>query len=163
MKNRISVTREKTRLGHPESRKLLIRAVNGALKAEGVSVPCGVDIMLTDEAGIHAINAEYRKVDSATDVLSFPVNQLTPGSFDPEECERDPDTDIIPLGDMVVCLTRCEKQGEEYGHGFERELSYLAVHSVLHLLGYDHMDEGKGKKLMRSREEAIMSTLGLKR
>ncbi|MCD8344091.1 MAG: rRNA maturation RNase YbeY, partial [Oscillospiraceae bacterium] len=111
--------------------------------------------------GIHEINLAQRGVDAPTDVLSFPMNELTEGEFDPAECERDFDTGKLMLGDMVISLERCAAQGEEYGHGFEREVSYLTVHSVLHLLGYDHLDEGERKARMRSREKAIMDTLGL--
>ena len=83
------------------------------------------------------------------------------GKFDAGECEADYDTGAVMLGDMVLSLERCLAQGEEYGHGFERELSYLTVHSVLHLLGYDHLDEGEEKRKMREREDAIMELIGL--
>ena len=89
-------------------------------------------------------------------MLSFPLYELTPGEFDPEICERDFDTGAVMLGDMMISLERCESQGEEFGHGFGREIQYLTVHSVLHLLGYDHVDEGEMKKQMRAREKAIM-------
>lgn len=74
-------------------------------------------------------------------------------------CERDPETGCVLLGDMVFSLERCAAQGEEFGHGFEHELMYLAVHSTLHLLGYDHVDEGEMKRAMRAREKAIMALL----
>lgn len=138
---------------------LLRRAVEAALTAEGVGEPCVVDIMLTDDEGIRALNLSERGIDAPTDVLSFPFNELTPGSFDAKDCERDPESGAVFLGDMALSVPRCEAQGEEYGHGFGRELSYLAVHSVLHLLGYDHMDEGEQKRAMRAREKEIMLTL----
>ena len=119
-------------------------------------VPCLVSVMLTDDEGIRRVNREFRGVDSATDVLSFPLNELQPGSFDPDLCERDLDTGAVLLGDMMLSLPRCEAQGEEFGHGIEREIQYLTVHSILHLLGYDHMDEGAMKEQMRAREKAIM-------
>ena len=112
--------------------------------------------MLTDDEGIHAVNREFRQVDRATDVLRFPFNELTPGAFDPDACERDLDTGALLLGDMMISLERCAAQGEEFGHGFGREIQYLTVHSVLHLLGYDHVDEGEMKAQMRAREKAIM-------
>ncbi len=155
----VTVTREKKNLGHPETAGLVKRAVLAVLEAEGIREACHVDVMLTDDEGIHAINLEHRGVDAATDVLSFPLNELTPGEFDPEGCEVDFDTDEILLGDMVLDIPRCEAQGVEYGHGYRREVSYLAVHSTLHLLGYDHLDEGAEKALMRSREEAVMTRL----
>ena len=95
-------------------------------------------------------------MDSATDVLSFPMNELTPGAFDAAMCERDMDTGAVLLGDMMISVPRCQAQGEEFGHGYEREIMYLTVHSVLHLLGYDHVDEGEMKRAMRAREKAIM-------
>lgn len=156
MEHEIYVSREVKNLGHRNAAALIKKAVRMALDAEGIRVPCILSVMLTDEEGIRAVNREFRNVDSATDVLSFPLNELTPGAFDPEACERDLDTSAILLGDMMISLPRCEKQGEEYGHGFEREIMYLTVHSVLHLLGYDHVDEGEKKRQMRLREKTIM-------
>lgn len=157
---KLSLSREKRGLGHEEARSLILRAVRAALAAEGVRENCAVSAMLTDDEGIREINRGYRGIDAATDVLSFPLNELQPGEFRPEECERDLDTGDILLGDMVFSLERCARQGEEFGHGFAHELMYLTVHSVLHLLGYDHVDEGEMKRRMRGREKAIMERLG---
>ena len=156
MEHEIYVSREKTGLGHREAAGLIKKAVKMALDAEEINVPCVISVMLTDDEGIHAVNKEFRDVDRATDVLSFPLNELTPGEFDPEECERDLDTGAVMLGDMMISLEHCEAQGKEFGHGFNREIQYLTVHSVLHLLGYDHVDEGEMKRRMRAREKAIM-------
>jgi len=156
MRHEVYVSREKSGLGHREAAGLIKKAAETALDAEGVAVPCIISVMLTDDEGIRAVNAEFRGVDSATDVLSFPLNELRPGAFDPAACEREPDSGAVLLGDMMISLERCAAQGEEFGHGFGREIRYLTVHSVLHLLGYDHMDEGKMKKQMRAREKAIM-------
>ena len=156
MEHEISVSREKTGLGHREAAGLIKKAVHMALDAEGINVPCIVNVMLTDDEGIHAVNKEFRNVDRATDVLSFPFNELTPGAFDPNLCEKDMDSGAVLLGDMMISLEHCEAQGEEFGHGFAREIQYLTVHSVLHLLGYDHVDEGEMKRRMRAREKAIM-------
>ncbi len=156
MKHEIYVSRDVTGLGHNNSAACIKRAVNMALDAEGVNVPCIVSVMLTDDEGIHSVNMEFRNVDRPTDVLSFPMNALTPGAFDAEACERDMDTGAVLLGDMMLSVPRCAAQGEELGHGYERELMYLTVHSVLHLLGYDHVDEGEMKRAMRAREKAIM-------
>ena len=156
MQHEVYVSREKTKLGHNGAAGLIKKAVGMALDAEGVEVPCVVSVLLTDDEGIRAVNKEFRGVDSATDVLSFPLNELEPGKFDPEKCERDLDTGAVLLGDMMISLERCENQGEEYGHGFNKEVQYLTVHSVLHLLGYDHVDEGEMKAQMRAREKAIM-------
>ena len=143
---------------------LLRRVIPAALEAEGVPFPCEVDVLFTDDEGIQAINREQRDVDRPTDVLSFPMFNLTPGTPPTlDDVEVDPGTGLVPLGDMVLSLERAEAQGAEYGHGPEREAAYLAVHSVLHLLGYDHMDEGPMKAQMREHEEAIMKRLDLER
>lgn len=141
---------------------LLCQVIPAALDAEGVNFPCEVDVLLTDDEGIHAINLAQRGVDSPTDVLSFPMFELKPGDK-PSEADADPGSGLVPLGDMVLNLDRIRSQGEEYGHGEKREAAYLAVHSVLHLLGYDHMDDGPMKKQMRAREEGILAQLGIGR
>ena len=156
MEHEVEISREKTGLGHPEAARLIKKAVRMALDAEGVSKPCLISVMLTDDAGIREVNREFRDIDRATDVLSFPLNELTPGQFDPDACDKDMETGALMLGDMMISLERCQAQGEEFGHGFGREIQYLTVHSVLHLLGYDHVDEGEGKRRMRAREKAIM-------
>ena len=156
MEHEIYISRDVVGLGHNESAVLIRKAVNMALEAEGVDVPCIVSVMLTDDEGIHQVNRDFRGVDRATDVLSFPLNELVPGKFDADMCERDMDTGSVALGDMMISVPRCEAQGEEFGHGYKRELMYLTVHSVLHLLGYDHLDEGEMKAQMRKREKAIM-------
>lgn len=145
-----------------ELEELLCRVIPAALDAEGVETPCEVDVLLTDDAGIHAVNREMRKVDKPTDVLSFPMFDLRPGDK-PSGSDADPATGLVPLGDMCISLERARAQGLEYGHGVRRELAYLAVHSVLHLLGYDHLDEGPMKAQMRAREEAILTQLGIGR
>ena len=143
-------------------RAFIRRVIRTALAAEGVDFPCEVDVLLTDDAGIHAINREMRQVDRATDVLSFPEFDLTPGEL-PSPQDADPGTGLVPLGDMVISLEHVASQAKEYGHPRRRELAYLVVHSALHLLGYDHLDEGPEKKQMRAREEAILASLGITR
>lgn len=156
MEHEVYVSREIKNLGHNNSAALIKKAVNMALKAEEINENCIVSVMLTDDEGIRRVNREFRGIDSATDVLSFPMNELRPGDFDARDCERDMDSGAILLGDMMISIPRCEKQGEEFGHGYDREIMYLTVHSILHLLGYDHVDEGEMKKQMRTREKAIM-------
>ena len=141
---------------------LIRRTIRTALAAEGLTAPCEVDVLLTDDDGIHEINRELRQVDRPTDVLSFPEFELIPGQLPGPE-DADPGTGLIPLGDMVLSMERVAAQAREYGHSKRRELSYLVTHSVLHLLGYDHLDEGPMKAQMRAREEAIMALLGLER
>ena len=154
--NIADIRRDVKNLGHNNSASLIKKAINMALSAENVQESCIINVVLTDDEGIRAVNLQERNIDSATDVLSFPANELTPGEFDPEVCEWDYDNDAVYLGDMMISVPRCEQQGEEFGHGYERELMYLTVHSVLHLLGYDHVDEGEMKRQMREREKAIM-------
>ena len=137
--------------------------ITAALEAEGVEVPCEINVLLTDDEGIHTVNRETRGVDRPTDVLSVPMFELEPGVPPEGEAFLDPETGRCPLGDMCISLERAAAQAEEYGHSLDRELCYLAVHSALHLLGYDHLDEGPMKRQMRAREEAILGKLGITR
>ena len=148
MKHRIYITRQKRALGHPETAALVKKAARTALECEGMDEPCEIGVTLTDDRGIHNVNLENRGVDAPTDVLSFPID------------EPDLDTGCRFLGDMVLSLERVAAQAEEYGGGYAHEAQYLTVHSVLHLLGYDHLDEGAEKARMREREKAIMKELG---
>lgn len=143
---------------------LLNQVIPAVLSAEGVSVPCEVDVLLTNDKGIHKINLEQRGVDQPTDVLSFPMFECLPG-LPPtaEDAAIDPGTGLLPLGDLVISLERVEVQGREYGYGARREFAYLTVHSILHLLGYDHVDEGPEKARMRDREEDVLKSLGITR
>ncbi len=143
-------------------RGLIRKALRTALAAEGVDFACEVDVSITNDEGIRRINLDMRQVDRPTDVLSFPAFDLTPGELPGAE-DADPATGLVPLGDMVISLERVSAQAKEYGHSNRRELAYLAVHSVLHLLGYDHLDEGPEKARMRAREDAIMAELGIER
>ena len=158
---KIMLSRSRPGLGHNEARRLIQRAISAALREEKVPDDCEVSVLLTDNEGIHELNRDYRGVDRPTDVLSFPANELSPGEFDADLCERDPETGRVFLGDMAISLEKCEAQTEEFGHSFERELMYLTVHSTLHLLGYDHVDEAEMKRQMRGREDVIMSRLGI--
>ena len=149
--------------GVNEGQRAFIRKViRTALAAEGVDFPCEVDVRVTSDAGIHEINLEMRGVDRPTDVLSFPAFDLRPGELPGEE-DADVATGLVPLGDMCLSLERVQAQAKEYGHSNRRELAYLVVHSVLHLLGYDHLDEGPQKAQMRAREDAILEELGILR
>ena len=156
MEHEIYVSRDVKNLGHNNAARLIKQAAKRALDAEAVDVNCIISVMLTDDEGIRQVNRDFRNIDRATDVLSFPFNELQPGAFAAEDCESDPESGRLMLGDMMISLERCAAQGEVFGHGFEREIRYLAVHSVLHLLGYDHVDEGEMKKQMRTREKEIM-------
>ena len=143
-------------------RAFLRKVIRTALAAEGVDFPCEIDVSLTNDETIHEVNQEMRQVDKSTDVLSFPAFDLTPGELPGEE-DADPATGLVPLGDMMISLEHVAAQAREYGHSNRRELAYLVVHSVLHLLGYDHLDEGPQKALMRAHEESILTQLGITR
>ena len=141
---------------------LLEEVITAALAAEGVSLPCEINVLLTDDGGIHQVNLDMRGVDGPTDVLSFPMFDLRPGER-PQPGDEDPETGLVPLGDMCISLERAAAQAAEFGHSVKRELAYLTVHSALHLLGYDHMDEGPMKRQMRLHEEFILDKLGITR
>ena len=120
--------------GVNEGQRAFIRKViRTALAAEGVDFPCEVDVLLTNDEAIHQINLDMREVDRATDVLSFPEFDLQPGEL-PDGEDADPGTGLVPLGDMVISMEHVAAQAKEYGHSNRRELAYLVVHSVLHLL-----------------------------
>ena len=142
----------------------LRKCVRAALEAQAIPVPCEINVLVTDDMGIRAINAAYRQVDAATDVLSFPMFDFTPGAL-PEDLTPylDAQTGLLPLGDMAISLEHAKAQAKEYGHSLKREIGYLTVHSVLHLLGYDHLDEGPMKAQMRQKEEEIMQKMELSR
>ena len=158
----IPVTAEVPGAASDSNCALIRKTIRTALEAEGVTVPCEVDVLLTDDEGIHAVNLEMRGVDRPTDVLSFPSFDLRPGEV-PGEGDADPATGLVPLGDMCLSMERVKAQAAEYGHSSRRELAYLVTHSVLHLLGYDHLDEGEEKALMRAHEDVIMDKLGITR
>ena len=149
--------------GVNDSQRAFIRKViRTALAAEGVDFPCEVDVLLTNDEAIHQINRDMREVDRATDVLSFPEFDLMPGQLPGPE-DADPGTGLVPLGDMVISMEHVAAQAKEYGHSNRRELAYLVVHSVLHLLGYDHEGGGIESVRMREKEETVLTKLGLKR
>ena len=135
---------------------LIKHCVRTALMAEGVRAPCEVSVLIVDDKEIKKLNREHRGIDKPTDVLSFPMQALTPGGPKAETGAIDPDTGRLPLGDIVLSAERIDAQARAFGQTREREMAYLIAHSVLHLLGYDHPDGSEGKKKMRGREKAIM-------
>lgn len=139
---------------------VITKCVEETLRTEGVSVPCEINVLVTNNTGIRAINMASRQIDQATDVLSFPMFQFAPENlpvcWDPY---MDPETNSCPLGDMAISLEKAQAQAKEFGHSLRREVGYLTIHSMLHLLGYDHLDEGAQKKLMRLHEEAIAAKI----
>ena len=139
---------------------IISKCVEATLREEGIDVPCEINVLVTNDKGIHAINKASRNIDRPTDVLSFPMFQLEPGNPPADWTDYlDPETDLCPLGDMCISLERATAQAKEFGHSVKREVGYLTIHSMLHLLGYDHLDEGEQKKQMRTREEAIAATI----
>lgn len=141
------------------------KCIETALREQGVTIPCEVNVLITDDDGIRAINSASRNIDKSTDVLSFPMFTLKAGEL-PEDWSSylDPETGLCPLGDIAISLERASAQANEFGHSLKREVGYLTIHSILHLLGYDHLDEGEQKKQMRKREEIIASKIpGLQR
>ena len=137
--------------------KMLIRrAAEETLKYEGITSDCEISVTFTDNDGIHALNKEYRNIDRPTDVLSFPL-------FDYEGESEEPPVDELMgmLGDIVLSLEQAMLQAEEYGHSPEREIAFLTVHSMLHLLGYDHETGEEDEAEMRRRQREIMAQLGL--
>ena len=144
---------------------IIHKCIQETLRAEGVSARCEINVLVTNDAGIHTINRESRQIDRPTDVLSFPMFQLEAGRPPKDWSEyADPETGLVPLGDMCISLERATAQAQEFGHSVRREVGYLTIHSMLHLLGYDHLDEGEQKRQMRAREEAIAAGIrGMRR
>ncbi|NPV72826.1 MAG: rRNA maturation RNase YbeY [Pelotomaculum sp.] len=132
---------------------LLTRAAQEVLKAEGYGEEAEVSLVFVDDAYIHGLNRQYRGVDAPTDVLSFAMQEGEPLAGGEEE---------LILGDVVISLQAAERQAGEYGHSLQREAAYLAVHGVLHLLGYDHQGEEE-RKIMRRKEEEVLGRLNLTR
>lgn len=163
---------------------LIKRCIRAAARCEGVDVPFEVSVLVTNDEGIRALNSEFRNTDSPTDVLSFPMHDIVPAEVqEPAGVTRskresgnaglpgkggeagsfsalaDPNTGVLQLGDIVMSAERVIEQAGRFGHSTQYETAYLTVHSVLHLLGYDHIDEAEQKKRMRTREKEIMSRI----
>ena len=154
MKHRIVIRCEAHSLSDFALKQQIAKCITAALDKQGVDTPCEINVLVTDDEGIRAINKAYRQIDKATDVLSFPMFELTPGKLPASwESYKDPDTG----------LERAKQQAAEFGHSARREVGYLTIHSILHLLGYDHVDEGPMKKQMRAAEEAILAEIELPR
>jgi len=132
-------------------RRAVKKALRTAIKYENVCFPCEISVTYTDSVNIHRLNKEYRGVDRPTDVLSFPLLDVLP--------ERSDAT--VALGDIVISTEQAKKQAEEYGHSLKREVCFLAVHSVLHLLGYDHETSEEDEKVMFSKQREILEIAGI--
>lgn len=135
--------------------KLIENVISEALKYEGVSDNTEISVTIVDNEEIRKINNKFRNIDRATDVLSFPLID-----FDNEDLPNDGSK--IYLGDIIISIERAKEQANEYGHSLDREVGFLTAHSILHLLGYDHMVPEE-EKVMFAKQEEILSNLGLKR
>ena len=157
---KVNMTFECLTWRQPVIAHIIKKCIETTLDAENIVVPCEINVMVTDDKGIHAVNLASRQIDRPTDVLSFPMFELEAGN-PPEDWDDylDPATGMCPLGDMAISLERAIAQAKEFGHSTRREVGYLTIHSMLHLLGYDHLDEGPQKAQMRSREEAIAASI----
>ena len=158
--NRITITFEGYTLRRPLIAGIIRKCIDAVLEQEKIVVPCEINVLVTHDQGIQVINQATRQIDKPTDVLSFPMFELQAGD-PPQDWNEylDDETGLCPLGDMCLNLDRAALQAKEFGHSLRREVGYLTIHSVLHLLGYDHLDEGPMKAQMRQREEAIAATI----
>ncbi len=160
MRHKINLVFEELSLQKFTIRAIIKKCIQETLKAEGIGVPCEINVLVTNDAGIQLVNQTSRNIDRPTDVLSFPMFQLEPGNPPTDWVPyQDPQTGLVPLGDMCISLERAVAQAQEFGHSARREVGYLTIHSMLHLLGYDHLDEGPMKKQMRGREEQIAAAI----
>lgn len=141
----------------PSGIRLLIRrCCHAVLQLEGFEAPAEVSIRFVDNEIIRELNSQYRKIDRETDVLSFPLGAN--GEYD-----FNPGTGAALLGDVVISVQKAMEQAQEFGHSLDREIAFLTVHSMLHLLGYDHVNGGLEAVRMREKEETVLTQLGLKR
>lgn len=155
MKVKVNIENSQKQIPLPVGTKLLVRkACIATLTEEKFTDDAEVDVTFVDDEQIKEYNSQFRNVDNSTDVLSFPLGEN--GVYD-----TDPETNKKMLGDIVISVEHAVAQGELFGHGLRREIAYLTVHSMLHLLGYDHVDEGMQKAIMREKEEIILKKLGL--
>jgi probable rRNA maturation factor len=160
MQSKINITFDARTLRRLMVSSVIKKCIEATLRAENINADCEINVLITDDQGIRAINLASRDIDRPTDVLSFPMFQLEPGN-PPKDWEEylDVETEMCPLGDMCISLERAISQAKQFGHSVRREIGYFTIHSVLHLLGYDHLDEGPQKAQMRAREDAIAATI----
>ena len=156
-KIKVIISNDQKAVKIPTGVRLLVRrCCNAVLTFENFDEPAEISVTFVDDARIHELNKQYRDVDSATDVLSFPLGEN--GVYD-----KNPETGASLLGDIVISLETAVRQAESYQHSLQREIAFLTVHSMLHLLGYDHVDGGIEAVHMREKEEHVLQELGLKR
>ena len=147
----VVITNEQDKIEIPADWEAKINEVAAiCLREEEIPAEAEVDLLFVDNEAIREMNRDYRDIDRATDVLSFPMYEADEAIDDEEE---------ILFGDIVISLERAQEQAEEYGHSLEREVMYLLVHGLLHLSGYDHMEEEE-KRVMRAQEEKLLAVIG---
>ena len=157
MSNKVLISNEQNAVKIPSGLRILIRrSCNAVLNYEHFEGPAEISVTFVDNDRIHELNKQYRNKDMPTDVLSFPMGEN--GQYDIDE-----ENGCKVLGDIVISMQRAMEQAELYGHSLQREVAYLTVHSMLHLLGYDHEGSGLEAVRMREREEAVLLQLGLPR
>lgn len=155
MSVKVHITDKQKKVKLPTGTRLLIRkACAATLIEENFNEAAEVNVTIVSDEEIKAINKKFRDIDNSTDVLSFPLGEN--GVYD-----INPENNAFMLGDVVISIEHAINQGELYGHGFEREVAFLTIHSMLHLLGYDHVNGGIEKTIMREKEEKILDSLGL--
>ena len=149
-----------------DAEKIAASVMDAALEYANCPYEAEVNLLLTEEDEIRDLNKTFREMDKPTDVLSFPLLEYrTPGDFSPFECQAeafDPDSGELMLGDIVICKPKVLAQAEEYGHGVRREFAFLIAHSMLHLFGYDHMEESQREE-MEQKQREIMDMLKISR
>ena len=145
----------------PAMEQMLMQVLNKAAEVYGLTPQNEVSVVLADDEYIHKLNRQYRNKDVPTDVLSFAMNDQCADDDEPDIAEAPKDIEIL-LGDIVISLETAARQAEEFGHSLERELAYLTIHGMLHLLGYDHECE-EDKTEMRQEEEYVLAQLGITR
>lgn len=154
--------RQKSQEISKDIQKLIEKAVKLCVKKEGFPYSCEASITLTDNESIKELNREHRSIDEPTDVLSFPLIEYVNGEPQIQPGDIDPDSGQVFLGDIIISVEKAFEQAQSYGHSAERELTFLAVHGILHLLGYDHETENE-EKHMFSLQEDILNEMGLSR
>ncbi len=141
---------------------LLKKTVILCLKEEEIKVGCEINMLLTNDESIRQINAQFRDVNTPTDVLSFPMARIEKGEIFDEGSDYDIDEGLLMIGDIVISMETAQRQSEQYGHSFEREIAFLTAHGVFHLLGYDH-ENMQDETEMIEKQKAVLGKLGLKR
>ena len=163
----VSIERETETGADFPNEELIVSVINEALDYVGCPYECSINVLLTDDTGIRDMNRDFRGIDRATDVLSFPMLSFeTPADFsgveeDPSDY-ADPETGELVLGDIVISCERAIAQAAEFGHSLKREVAFLTAHSMLHLCGYDHIDEAE-RSVMEQKQEEILTKLGITR